>query len=46
MKYAEEAKNETIKNLEMIRGFRNELLNFVEPKIPKNRTRRNKEYIQ
>ena len=44
---AKESIEENTKNIKTIQDFTNELLNFVEPKIPKkNRTRRNKEYIQ
>ena len=46
LKYSKESIEESLNNIKTIQVFKNELLNFVEPKIPKkNRTRRNKEYI-
>ena len=35
LKYAEESIDENTKNIKTIQVFKNELLNFVEPKIPK-----------
>ena len=35
LKYAKESIEENTKNIETIQVFKNELLNFVEPKIPK-----------
>ena len=35
LKYAKESIEENTKNIETIQLFKNELLNFVEPKIPK-----------